>query len=145
MELIFQELSRKDLESVLEIEKLSFSEPWNRGMFEREVGAAHSNFFVARAGEKIVGYGGFWKTGDEGDIINLAIHPDLRSRGLGRKLLEFLLNRAKKSGIKRLVLEVRSRNANAQKLYASFGFSPIAVRLKYYSDDDAIIMEKTGT
>ncbi|MCX5781233.1 MAG: ribosomal protein S18-alanine N-acetyltransferase [Elusimicrobia bacterium] len=146
MELKFQRLTKHNLESVLEIEKLSFKNPWNKEMFEKEITLEISNFFVAEISEKIVGYGGFWKMGEEADIVNIAVHPDFRSKGLGKKILEFILESAKKDGIKKVFLEVRSQNTSAQSLYKSFGFKPVAVRPKYYSNDDAVIMEiKIGT
>jgi ribosomal-protein-alanine N-acetyltransferase len=142
MELKFQKLAKHNLESVLEIEKLSFANPWNKEMFEKEITLEISNFFVAEISEKIVGYGGFWKMGEEADIVNIAVHPDFRSKGIGRKILEFILESAKKDGIKKVFLEVRSQNTGAQKFYKSFGFKPVAVRPKYYSNDDAVIMER---
>ena len=141
-ELRFEKLSEAHLDEVLEIEKLSFRAPWVRELFKKETESAVSNFFAAVSDGKITGYGGFWKAHDEADIVNLAVHPDFRHRGIGRQILEYLLAAAEKEGIKTVFLEVRAENPHAQKLYASCGFKPVGRRKKYYGDEDALIMEK---
>ena len=142
MEIEFEKLKEKHLEEVLEIERLSFKDPWTKEFFKSETLSGISKFYAALSGGKIVGYGGFWKAQDEADIVNLAVSPEFRNMGLGRKILEYLLKTAKDEGIKTVHLEVRAENPYAQKLYASCGFRAVGRRKKYYGDADALIMEK---
>lgn len=76
----------------------------------------------------------------EAELLTLAVTPAMRRRGLARTLLAQLLAWARRGGAQCVFLEVRSRDAGAQALYQRFGFSPIARRRGYYSDDDACVM-----
>ncbi|MBI4830052.1 MAG: ribosomal protein S18-alanine N-acetyltransferase [Candidatus Lindowbacteria bacterium] len=130
------------LEAVLDIERQSFKTPWSKFAFIHEMRFEKSVFKVVKVGERLVGYGGFWHILDEAHISNIAIHPDYRRKGLGRKLLTHLLEEAVARGALKATLEVRRSNIAAQKLYESFGFRVITVRKHYYSDEgeDALIM-----
>ncbi len=142
MNIEFQKLGAEHIESVLEIERISFKSPWNRSLFEKEIQLEFSYFFVAFLEGRVVGYGGFWKAKDDADILNLAVHPAFRKKGVGRKILSYLLDSAKEIGIKRVFLEVRDTNPAAIKLYEAFGFITVGKREKYYKDDDALVLIK---
>jgi len=142
MEIQIIKLEKSRLNEILAIEKSSFKEPWKSDFFEKEIGLPFSHFYVALAGPKVIGYAGFWEMGEQADIINLAVHPDFRKKGIGKKILRFIFSRAEDLGIKKVFLEVRNANAAAQKLYSSCGFKTVGKRKKYYRDDDALIMEK---
>ena len=92
----------------------------------------------------MVAYGGFWMVKDEAHITNLAVHPDYRNRGIGSKLLGFLLEKAKNLGANAATLEVRTSNKAGQRLYEKWGFIKVGVRKGYYAytGEDAIVMEK---
>jgi len=131
---------------VLEIERLSFPEPWSQEMLEREITLMISHFYVAVLENRVVGYGGYWHINDEAHIVNLAVHPDFRSRGYGRALLEFLIRLMESQGVCKAFLEVRKSNLRAQKLYESLGFRVTGMRPNYYNNkEDAILMEKSLT
>jgi ribosomal-protein-alanine N-acetyltransferase len=88
--------------------------------------------------------GGFWKAVDEAHFTNVAVHPAWRRSGLGRRLLRALLDKARGEACLSATLEVRPSNAAALALYTSEGFTPVALRPRYYSDDgeDAMILWK---
>jgi ribosomal-protein-alanine N-acetyltransferase len=130
------------LDEVMSIESVSFPQPWTRGMFEREIGLPISRFFVSMQGNRVVGYAGYWFVSDTADIVNLAVHPDFRHKGIGRALLDHLQKKMKNHGVKRAQLEVRVSNIAAQKLYGSLGFRANGLRKNYYADEDAVLMEK---
>jgi len=140
----FERMKTADIDSVLRIEQASFSLPWTRSMFEQELSIPSSHFFVLLVlpAKEIIGYGGFWQVVDELHLINMAVKPEYRRQGLGRKLLHFILCQGKALGLKRATLEVRAANSAAQKLYEKVGFKNIAVRKGYYADnhEDAVIM-----
>lgn len=139
----FLPLKTEYLEEVLEIEKLSFPQPWTRGMFEREISVPISHFFIAKISGKIIVYGGYWQVEDEAHIINIAVHPDFRNKGFGREILGFLIETIIKQGLNRVLLEVRESNLAARKLYEANGFKIVGFRSRYYNDEDAVLMIKT--
>ena len=134
-----------DIEDILVVEKLSFSIPWSRDSFEKEI--VDNNlaiYLVARVNEKAVGYIGMWKVLNEGHITNVAVHPEFRHQGIGDQLVSELLSLCEKENIDLVTLEVRKRNQNAIRLYEKHGFVAEGIRKAYYQDnkEDAIIMWK---
>jgi ribosomal-protein-alanine N-acetyltransferase len=141
-------MAEADLEPVLDIEYLSFSSPWPRDIFLRELrGSDIAQLFVARALEgdqrgRVVAYSCTWIVADEMHITSFAVHPQFRRQHIGQQLMAGVLAHALQSGCRQAVLEVRASNHAAQRLYSRFGFAPVAVRKGYYADndEDAIIM-----
>lgn len=135
-------LSEHHIDSILEIEKESNSSPWSERAFKNELDNPQSCFIVAIADGKLVGYGGYWRCIDEAHITNIAVHPQLRQKGTGRKMMTELLRRAKEVGMTCSTLEVRSGNLAAIRLYESLGYKTTAVRKGYYPDnrEDALVM-----
>ncbi|MBN1485487.1 MAG: ribosomal protein S18-alanine N-acetyltransferase [Chloroflexia bacterium] len=89
----------------------------------------------------LLGYAGLQVLLDEGHVMNLAVHPGYRRRGIGELLLLHLFKEAKKRGAERLTLEVRVSNLAAQALYEKYGFQESGRRKRYYGDgEDALIM-----
>lgn len=136
-----------DVDQVLAIEALAFSNPWPREAFEHEVaGNAASHPLVARAEPDggLAGYCIYWLVADQVHIQNLAVHPEHRRRGLGRFLLVQALAEAERAGASSAVLEVRESNRAAQELYGSMGFRAVGKRKNYYTfpREDAILLEK---
>ena len=131
-----------DLEQVTAIEKASMPSPWSRELFEEELRRPLARYFVVEVEGKVAGYMGYWQAPEEAHIINLAIGPDFRRRGLGQEMIERCVDFAAKSGAKLATLEVREGNQAAQALYEKCRFRSIAIRKQYYSDnlEDAIVM-----
>lgn len=94
------------------------------------------------APEKIVGMCGVKKIFEEGDISNVAVHPDYRGRGISRKMLEVLMREAREDGVQAFTLEVRAGNRIAVNLYESLGFCTEGVRPRFYEApvEDGLIM-----
>jgi [ribosomal protein S18]-alanine N-acetyltransferase len=133
-----------DLEEVLSIERASFSMPWSRGAFLYELQQNRvARCYVVREGGQLVGYICVWEVADELHITNIAVHPDLRRRGVGRALLSAVLDDARQRALRMVVLEVRPSNVEARGLYESFGFRVVGRRRGYYYDtgEDALVME----
>lgn len=143
--LVITNMTLDDLSQILEIEMLSFKIPWSREAFISELTTnKFAVYIVAKLNNKVVGYAGMWKIFDEGHITNIAVHPDVRGRKIGTRMVEVLINLAKECNIERLTLEVRKSNMLAQRLYKNFGFEISGLRKKYYADnnEDALIMWK---
>ena len=139
-------LTEKEIDEVLELERICFpDDPWGRLSFENELDNPLSVFLIAadEETEKIVGYGGVWMIYDSGNITNIAVHPDYRRGGIGRKLLRTLIDICREKRMSDITLEVRSTNDFAQRLYKSEGFEVCGLRKRYYRGvEDAIIMTK---
>ncbi len=91
---------------------------------------------------EVAGYAGYWQVMDEGHIMNIAVREDLRSRGIGRALMEAMLKEGDSLGILYWTLEVRVSNAPALHLYEKTGFTSAGIRPGYYSNpkEDANIL-----
>lgn len=135
-------LDEKDLKQMLEIERLSFASPWS----EEDIKAALTSGGRLRClglteGTRLVGWGCFAAGFSEAHLMTVAIHPDHRGRGCGRKLMLALLQAASDSGARYMELECRRSNLAAQAMYASLGFIRVGLKHGYYTDtgDDALI------
>lgn len=132
-----------DIPAVHEIERASFTAPWPTYAFKQELEANRlARYVVARDGDRIVGYGGLWLMVDEAHITTFAVTPEYRQQGVGRHLLTELLGIAASVGASVATLEVRVSNLPARRLYEKYGFRPVGVRPRYYTDnnEDALIM-----
>jgi len=132
-----------DLRAVHAIERASFSVPWPDDAYRNELLTNRlASYVVARAGDEIVGFGGLWVMVDEAHITTFAVHPRWRRRGVGEWMLLGLLDRAVERRAREATLEVRLSNMPARRLYEKYGFRPVGIRPRYYSDngEDALIM-----
>ena len=130
-----------DLGAIAEIEKLCFFDPWSEKSLELLL--RDGNFGItAEEDGKVVAYVGVISAPPEGEITNVATHPDFRRRGIGAELLEFLKEEAKTRGIDSLYLEVRRSNSAARNLYEKSGFEVVGERKGFYKNpkEDAILM-----
>jgi [ribosomal protein S18]-alanine N-acetyltransferase len=132
-----------DVEAVQAIELASFSAPWPPNAYLTELQTNRlAHYMVVRVGVSVVGYAGLWLMVDEAHITTFAIHPDWRRRHLSERLLLALLDIALERRASEATLEVRLSNLPARRLYEKFGFRPVGIRPRYYTDnnEDALIM-----
>lgn len=140
------------LDAVVALEKVSFSTPWSANLYRREILSNRLGCYLvispARASSplpSILGHGGYWLIEDETHIMTIAIHPEWRSRRLGKWLLLTMLARSRQKGAVNATLEVRPSNAPALALYTKLGFVQIGRRRRYYQDkEDALVLELAG-
>jgi ribosomal-protein-alanine N-acetyltransferase len=133
----------EDIPDVHEIERVSFPVPWPAYAFRQEIeGNRLARYLVARVGDETVAYGGIWLMVDEAHITTFAVMPAWRRHGVGARLMLELIRVARDVGASVATLEVRLSNVGARRLYQRFGFRPVGVRPRYYSDngEDAVIM-----
>lgn len=144
LQITIRPMKFEDIDRVDEINKLSFSNPWNRESFERELSSNRiAHYFVAEYENQIIGFVGFWIIFQEAQITTIAVHPNFRGKKVGEKLLDFVIDYCTKNSVKNIILEVRISNTIAQNLYYKKGFKKIGVRKWYYKDgEDALVMVK---
>ena len=139
------DMSLAHLESVFELEKACFSEPWSRKSFEESLKNENIRFFVATDSEnRIFGYVGFYYVCDEGYITNVAVSQKYRRQGIAKRLIGKIIDFSLKKGLSFVSLEVRKSNIAGISLYRSLGFKEEGERKNFYSNpkEDAIIMTK---
>ena len=135
-------LSEENIYDVCEIEKLSLDTPWGEKEMRKELENKNSHYICIKEDEKTVGYIGVWNIAGEGNITNVAVHPDYRRKGYGKILVEKMKDYAKTEDFYFLTLEVNENNINAYNLYKKCGFYEIGRRRKYYHNTyDAILMQ----
>ncbi len=135
-----------DLSGIWAIEKVSFLTPWSRLSFLAELGHSFSHPLVAGPPPpqpwQVWGYLIYWVVAEEMHILNLAVHPEQRRRGVARRLLATAMTQARDLGAQVAWLEVRPSNDPALSLYHSFGFRQVGRRPRYYDDtqEDALLL-----
>ena len=135
-------MKKADVDAVYEIECLSFRTPWSRAALRGEFINPVAHYLVLEEEGRILGYCGMWVIFDEAHVTNLAIHPDVRGRGLSKALLYRAMRKAVALRARAMTLEVRESNVAAQRLYAGFGFTQQGCRKGYYEDtgEDALLL-----
>jgi ribosomal-protein-alanine N-acetyltransferase len=136
-----------DIPSVLEIENLSFPNPWRastfRGEIENEL-LSHPYVIIYKPLNCVIGHVVYWLIQGEVQISNIAVAPEFRHRGVAEEVMRRILDRVQKEGARYILLEVRPSNTAARSLYNKLGFKVVGIRKHYYHNpsEDAIIMGK---
>lgn len=141
---LIRPMTADDLDAVCHIEEVSFPIPWSRDAFEKEVTENRlAHYFVAVAGDAVIGYAGMWLIWDGADVTNVAVLPEYQGYGIGTALVQKMADTVKESGAETLMLEVRRSNERAQHVYKNLGFTVCGERKGYYEDnrEDAILMQ----
>ena len=138
-------IERAHLSQIAELEALCFSEPWSEKSLELLLGELATGFACIREGH-VLAYGGMLIAPDEGQITNVAVHPDARRGGLGRAIVDALIEEALERGLEQISLEVRESNLAAVTLYEKAGFTVAGKRKNFYRrpTEDALVMLNTN-
>jgi len=137
-------MNETHVSEIADLEKICFSDPWSVRSIASELGNPLAYWLVAEMDDKVVGYVGSQTVLGETDMMNVAVHPDYRRRGIAEKLVLALVEGLKEQGSHCLTLEVRASNLPAITLYEKLGFSEIGRRKNYYRNpkEDALILRK---
>jgi ribosomal-protein-alanine N-acetyltransferase len=142
----FRRMRELDLPRVMEIERAAFSHPWSEEMIRRELEHEFSTVLLATDGRDgpILGFAVVWLVHDELHVLNVAVAPESRRRGVARSVLDRVEGNGREQGARVAMLEVRRSNAPAIALYRSLGYHEVGVRPRYYAEDgeDALVMDK---
>ena len=132
-----------DVDGVMAVEHDSFLTPWSRSAFEEELAQNRlARYIVAVENDEIVGYAGTWLVINEAHVTNVAVSGQRRREGIGRLLMQKLMDLARENDMESMTLEVRVSNAAARHLYEQLGFVEAGIRKNYYSEtkEDALIL-----
>ena len=142
--MMIQRMDKSHVAAVAELEKLCFSDPWSENSVASELNNKLSLWLVAEEEDRVAGYIGSQTVCNETDMMNVAVHPDFRRRGIADALICALVEELKAMESTCLTLEVRASNAPAIALYEKLGFSEIGRRKNYYRNpkEDALILRK---
>jgi [ribosomal protein S18]-alanine N-acetyltransferase len=139
---LIRRASPADVPALVAIEQACFSDPWTAAGIRETIQYETSRTFVAESGGSTVGYVMARISGEEGEILNLAVLPKSRRKGIARCLLDEALGSIASAGVTEAYLEVRQSNGQAIALYQSQGFRPVGIRPDYYRDprEDALVL-----
>ena len=142
MEII--KMNETHVPAIAQIEALCFSDPWSENSIAGELTSRLSHWLVAQEGEQVVGYIGSQSVLGQSDMMNVAVHPDHRRKGIAEALILALSRDLHQMGNTCLMLEVRASNAPAIALYEKLGFQLAGRRPNYYRHpkEDALILRK---
>lgn len=131
-----------DAAALVAIERRCFSDPWSEISFREALESPWSFGLVAQSASSVAGYLVGREVAGSGEILNLAVSPNFRRRGVARALLRTGLALLRKRRVDEVYLEVRESNRSAQALYLSLGFRPVGQRSAYYRNpkEDALVL-----
>ncbi|MEM6998756.1 MAG: ribosomal protein S18-alanine N-acetyltransferase [Pseudomonadota bacterium] len=145
-DILIRPMQEIDLAYVMEIEKSAYDFPWNESIFQNCMNVGYC-CWVLEHENVVVAHGVMTVAAGESHILNICVHKDYQSMGLGRKLLTHLLDLALDHDVNMTFLEVRPTNFAAIKLYLDMGFDEIGTRRNYYPGrvgrEDALIFART--
>lgn len=138
------EMKPEHVSAVAQLEALCFCDPWSERSIASELTNKLSYWLVAVENGVVAGYIGSQTVLDESDMMNVAVHPDFRRRGIAEALVTALCDALKEKGSVSLTLEVRASNDPAQALYEKLDFEQVGRRPNYYRNpkEDALILRK---
>lgn len=138
-----------DLDAIVEIERVSFSDAWSEASFRSLLGRSEVSFVVAIGAqgdsEEVLGYVVATFAADQGEIANLAVRPEARRYGHASRLMGFVHREAARRGATSMWLEVRESNRSAIALYTALGYREMGRRARYYEDplEDALVLSRS--
>jgi ribosomal-protein-alanine N-acetyltransferase len=135
-----------DIGAIARIERSCFADPWSEESFRRLLGGPSAIFHVVGYPPEfdVAGYVIAFTIGQDAELLNIAVHPEHRGKGLAGQMLDALLIELRARGVRTAFLEVRESNNAARGLYDSRGFTPIGRRRNYYRRpvEDALVMRR---
>lgn len=131
-----------DLSRVYDIELQSFKDPYSALFLLELYELYHDSFFVVEKNGLVIGYVISRVVSDKGHILAIAVDPKHRRKGIGRTLMDVVINYFKEKKVKEVWLEVRASNKAGRGFYRSLNFEEKGILRSYYSDGEAAIVLK---
>src|SRR6185312_12289076 len=130
-EVVIRPMTEADVAGVVALERASYQFPWSEGIFRDCLRVGYTCRVVTSA-NRLIGYGVMSVGAGEAHILNLCVDAGFRCQGIGRRMLDYLLDRGAAAGMTEAFLEVRPSNTAAIRLYLSLGFDQVGMRRGYY-------------
>ena len=142
--MMIERMNESHVAQIAELERICFNDPWSVNSIASELGNKLSMWLVALEDDKVIGYVGSQTVLGETDMMNIATHPDYRGKGIATALIKELIAELTMCGSRSLMLEVRTSNDTAIRLYQNLGFCEVGRRKNYYRNpkEDALILKK---
>lgn len=142
--MIILDMNETHVAAVAELEKVCFADPWSEKSVASELLNPLSLWLVAMEGEDLAGYIGSQTVMGETDMMNVAVSPEFRRKGIAEALVNALVERLREMESHCLTLEVRASNGPARALYEKLGFIQVGCRRNYYRNprEDGLILRK---
>lgn len=139
----FRKIAPQDIPHLVKIDQVSNRPPWTKKMFERELELPFSFGLICQFQEEPIAFGILWLVNgtETAQIVQLAVAPNYRGKGIGKELLKGLIDFSQKHACKKIELELREDNIPAKKLYEKLGFKIVGERKNFYDDCDGVLME----
>src|SRR5690606_35937840 len=139
-----RDMTTGDIPRVVAIERASYTMPWSEATFRGLLRRRDAEMVTAEVDGEVVGYAAFWCVVDQGELGNVAVTAEWRGAGIGARLVDDVLRRAARRGVREVFLEVRPSNTVARRLYEHLGFRPVGRRRDYYQRplEDAIVLRR---
>jgi ribosomal-protein-alanine N-acetyltransferase len=145
-EIRIRPMTEADVSEVFAVERASYQFPWSEGIF-RDCLRVGYVCRVLTLESQVIGYGVMSVGAGEAHVLNLCVADSFRCRGLGRRMLGYLLERGSAAGMSEAFLEVRPSNTAAIRLYQAVGFEQVGMRRGYYQAvggrEDAAVLRLT--
>ena len=140
----YELMNEAHVAQIAQLEKRCFSDPWSENSIRSELTGRLSLWVVALDGDTVAGYIGSQSVLGESDMMNVAVAPEYRRRGIAQALILELIRRLSQQGNRSLMLEVRASNTPAITLYHKLGFAQVGRSPNYYRNpkEDALILRK---
>ena len=140
----YELMNEAHVAQIAQLERRCFSDPWSENSIRSELTGRLSLWVVALDGDTVAGYIGSQSVLGESDMMNVAVAPEYRRRGIAQALILELIRRLSQQGNRSLMLEVRASNTPAITLYHKLGFAQVGRRPNYYRNpkEDALILRK---
>ena len=144
MQIRIKPLTEEEVDEVCRLEEEAFSMPWHKESFLEMIRNENACYLVGLIGEEVVASCGIRNILGEGEITNVVTSSSHRNKGIGKQMLENLLEEGRKLGAEEFTLEVRVSNSSAIHLYEQLGFVPEGIRKNFYDQpkEDGLIMWK---
>ena len=142
--MMIRNMTAAEVPLVAGLEAVCFNDPWSERSVASELDNPLSVWLVAMEGERLAGYVGSQTVMGETDMMNIAVDPEFRRRGIAGQLVDALVAELKTRQSHCLTLEVRASNEPARALYEKLGFQQVGLRKNYYRNpkEDALILRK---
>ena len=142
--MIITKMNESHVQQIANLEKLCFNDPWSVNSIASELNNNLAVWLVALENDEVVGYVGSQTVLDGSDMMNIAVSPDHRRKGIAEALIDELVHQLQERNSRCLILEVRASNTPAINLYTKLGFIEIGCRRNYYRNprEDALILRK---